>query len=195
MPWYLENYISTEEMADYFYDTYFSIEWREASDFIPKLNKSLNKFPTNEFIPCSHLHGILEPLWQGLGLSLFTKLLRKNRTKLKKYIDLRTKIAVAGAKLLAETDFDIFFLNDDTAFKNRTMINPKDHRELVIPAYKKILHEINKAGKYAIFHSDGYTEPYFDGLIEAGFKGVESLEPMAGMNLKHLKEKYNSQKY
>ncbi|MCK4285715.1 MAG: hypothetical protein KAX18_05905, partial [Candidatus Lokiarchaeota archaeon] len=87
-------------------------------------------------------------------------------------------------------DFDIFFLCDDTAFKNRTMINPKDHRELIIPAYKKILHEINKAGKYAIFHSDGYTEPYFDGLIEAGFKGVESLEPMAGMDLKYLKETY-----
>lgn len=190
MPWYIENYISTEEMADHFYDTYFSIEWRVASDFIPKLNKRLSKFPTHEFVPCSHISSILEPIWEGLGLSLFTKLLRKKKTKLKKYIDLRTKKAVDGAKLLAETDFDIFFLCDDTAFKNRTMINPKDHRELIIPAYKKILHEINKAGKYAIFHSDGYTEPYFDGLIEAGFKAVESLEPMAGMNLKYLKETY-----
>ena len=115
---------------------------------------------------------------------------RKKRQKLKRYIDLRTKIGVAGAKLLAETDFDIFFLCDDTALKNTTMINPKDHRELVIPAYKKIVHEIRKAGKYAVFHSDGFTEPYFDGLIEAGFNGVESLEPMAGMDLKHLKETY-----
>ncbi|MHA1668989.1 MAG: uroporphyrinogen decarboxylase family protein [Promethearchaeota archaeon] len=41
-----------------------------------------------------------------------------------------------------------------------------------------------------MFHSDGYTEPYFEGLIEAGFSGVESLEPMSGMNLKHLKETY-----
>jgi len=190
MPWYFENYISTEEMADYFYDTYYSIEWREASDFIPKLNKRLSEFPTHEFVPCSHISSILEPIWEGLGLSLFAKLLRKKKTKLKKYIDLRTKKAVDGAKLLVETDFEIFFLCDDTAFKNRPMINPKDHRELIIPAYKKILHEINKAGKYAIFHSDGYTEPYFDGLIEAGFKGVESLEPMAGMNLKYLKETY-----
>ena len=89
--------------------------------------------------------------------------------------------------VLAETDFDIFFLCDDTAFKNRTMINPKDHRELIIPAYKKILHEINKAGKYSIFHSDGYTEPYFDGLIKAGFKGVESLEPICGNGFKTFK--------
>jgi len=190
MPWYYGNYISTEEMADYFYDTYYSIKWEENSKFIPKLNKSLSTYPTDEILPCAHINSILEPIWEGLGLSLFTKLLRKNKTKLKKYIDLRTKIAVAGSKVLAETDLDVFFLCDDTAFKNRTMINPKDHRELIIPAYKKILREINKAGKYAIFHSDGYTEPYFDGLIEAGFKGVESLEPMAGMNLKHLKETY-----
>jgi len=190
MPWYYENYISTEEMADSFYDTYYSIKWEENSKFIPKLNKTLSTYPTNEILPCAHINSILEPIWEGLGLSLFTKLLRKNKSKLKKYIDLRTKIAVAGSKVLAETDFDVFFLCDDTAFKNRTMINPKDHRELIIPAYKKILHELNKAGKYAIFHSDGFTEPYFDGLIEAGFKGVESLEPMAGMNLKYLKETY-----
>jgi len=70
------------------------------------------------------------------------------------------------------------------------MINPKYHRELIIPAYKQAVQILKKAGKYVCFHSDGFTEPYFEGLIEAGFSGVESLEPMAGMNLKHLKEVY-----
>jgi hypothetical protein len=188
--WYLENYISSEEMADHFYSTYYSIEWEESPDFALKINKKLKKFSTDEFLPCSHLTPILEPIWGGLGLGLLTKLMRKKREKLKRYIDLKTKIGVAGAKLLAETDFEVFFLCDDTALKNTTMVNPKDHRELIIPAYKKIVHEIRKVGKYAIFHSDGFTEPYFDGLIEAGFNGVESLEPMAGMDLNHLKETY-----
>jgi uroporphyrinogen decarboxylase len=52
---------------------------------------------------------------------------------------------------------------------------------------------VRKAGKYIFFHSDGFTEPYFHNLIEAGFNGVESLEPNAGMNLKHLKETYRDQ--
>ncbi|MHA2391811.1 MAG: uroporphyrinogen decarboxylase family protein [Promethearchaeota archaeon] len=188
--WYLNNYISTEEMADHFYNTYYSPEWEETPDFATKINKKLKKFSVKEFVPCSHLNNILEPIWGGLGLALLTKLMRKNRNKIKQYIELRTKVAVEGAKLLAETDFDIFFLCDDSALKNTTMINPKDHRELVIPAYKKIVHEIRKVGKYVIFHSDGFTEPYFDGLIEANFNGVESLEPMAGMDLKFLKETY-----
>jgi len=188
--YYLKNYIDTEEKADYFHDTYFSIEWEEAPDFARNINKRLRKFPTDDFVPCCHLEPILEPLWQGLGLGLLIKLIRKKKSKIKHYIELRAKKLITAAKLNAETDFDVFFICDDTALKNTTMLNPKYHRELIIPAYKQAVQILRKAGKYVCFHSDGFTEPYFDGLIEAGFSGVESLEPMAGMNLKHLKEEY-----
>ena len=188
--YYLKNYIDTEEKADYFHDTYFAIEWEEAPDFARNINKRLRKFPTDEFVPCCHLDPILEPLWQGLGLGLLIKLIRKKKSKIKRYIELRAKKLITAAKLNAETDFDVFFMCDDTALKNTTMLNPKYHRELIIPAYKQAVQILKKAGKYVCFHSDGFTEPYFDGLIEAGFSGVESLEPMAGMNLKHLKEAY-----
>ena len=190
LSWYLKNYINSEEMADFFYDTYYDVEWEEGPDFASKINKRLKKFPVDEIVPCAHLDYILEPIWEGIGLGLLIKLIRKKKSKIERYIELRTKKAVQAAKMLAETDFDIFFLCDDSALKNTTMINPKYHRELIVPAYKKIVHEVKKAGKYAIFHSDGFTEPYFDGLIEAGFDGVQSLEPMAGMDLKYLKEKY-----
>ena len=188
--YYLKNYLDTEEKADYFHETYFAIEWEEAPNFARNINKRLRKFPTDEFVPCCHLDPILEPLWQGLGLGLLIKLIRKNKSKIKHYIELRAKKLITAAKLNAETDFDVFFICDDTALKNTTMLNPKYHRELIIPAYKQAVQILRKAGKYVCFHSDGFTEPYFDGLIEAGFSGVESLEPMAGMNLKHLKETY-----
>ncbi len=188
--YYLGNYIDTEEKADYFHDTYFAIEWEEAPDFARNINKRLKKFPTDEFVPCCHLDPILEPLWEGLGLGLLIKLIRKNKSKIKHYIELRAIKLITAAKLNAETDLDIFFICDDSALKNTTMINPKYHREFIIPAYKQAIQVLRKAGKYVCFHSDGFTEPYFEGLIEAGFNGVQSLEPMAGMDLKFLKEKY-----
>jgi hypothetical protein len=188
--YYLGNYIDSEEKADYFHDTYFSVEWEESPDFASKINKKLKKFPTDEIVPCCHLEPILEPLWEGIGLGLLIKLIRKNKNKIKRYIELRAKKLIRAAELNAETDFDVFFICDDTALKNTTMINPKYHKELIIPAYKQAVSVLKKAGKYVCFHSDGFTEPYFDGLIEAGFSGVESLEPMAGMNLRHLKEEY-----
>ncbi|GAI94950.1 unnamed protein product, partial [marine sediment metagenome] len=124
-----------------------------------------------------------------MGLGLLIKLIRKNKSKIKHYIELRAKKLITAAKLNAETDLDIFFICDDSALKNTTMINPKYHREFIIPAYKQAIQVLRKAGKYVCFHSDGFTEPYFEGLIEAGFNGVQSLEPMAGMDLKFLKEK------
>ena len=77
--YYLGSYMNTEEKADYFHDTYFAIEWEEAPDFARKINKRLKKFPTDEFVPCCHLEPILEPLWQGLGLGLLIKLIRKKK--------------------------------------------------------------------------------------------------------------------
>ncbi len=188
--WYLTNYITTEEMADYFYDSYYSVEWEAYPRYVEKVNKRLKKFPIDEFMISCDLFQILEPIWEGLGLGLVAKLLRKNKAKIKRYIELRTKVAVKWAKIAAETDLELFNLADDTAYKNKVMIDPRIHRELVVPAYKKVVREIRKAGKFVFFHSDGFTEPYFPGLIEAGFHGVESLEPGAGMDLKHLKEEY-----
>jgi len=188
--YYYGNYITDEETADHFHETYFSIEWEEAPDFATKVNKRVRKFPMDELVPCSHLDPILEPMWMGMGLGLLIKLIRKNPRKIRKYVELRAKKLIKAAKLSAETDLDIFFICDDTALKNTTMLNPKYHREFFVPAYKKAIDILKKAGKIVCFHSDGFTEPYFDGLIDAGFSAVESLEPMAGMNLKYLKDTY-----
>lgn len=188
--WYVRPYLTTEEKADEWYDTYFDVEWNYDPNMAKNVNEIIKNTDMTVFVPTCGLQAILEPIWEGIGLGLLGKLLRKNKSKVKRYIDLRTKKAVLHAKLAAEADFDVYNLCDDTAFKNNTVIDPKIHRELVIPAYKQICNEIRKAGKKVFFHSDGFTEPYFEGLIEAGFHGVESLEPFAGMNLKHLKEKY-----
>jgi len=188
--WYLKGYLTTEELADEWYDRFFS-ETREVDpNSIKNTNTMLKDKDKMDFVPSCGVPGICEPIYEGLGMALFGKLLRKNPTKIKKYVEMRTKSAVEVTKAQAETDFDLFNLCDDTAYKGRSMLNPEVHREIIIPAYQKIIAPLRKAGKMVFFHSDGFTEPYFPGLIEAGFTGVESLEPMAGMDLKHLKETY-----
>lgn len=190
--WYVGNHINSEEMAENWYEMYYNVDWIIDSDIIQNTNQKLADFPRDEFVPVNCLPKIFEPLWEGLGLGLLARFLRKERkrSKFKRFIDLRTKIAVEQAKLLAETNLDVFCIAEESAFKNRTMIDPEIHHELILPAYEKIVHEISKAGKYIFFHSDGYTEPLFQNLIDAGFHGVESLEPASGMQLAPLKEKF-----
>jgi uroporphyrinogen-III decarboxylase len=192
-PYYCGTYLKTEEQYDEWMETYFSMPYDEFPDYVENTNKRLEKFKTDEFLPTQTLWSIFEPIWEGMGMALFAKIMRKKKHKLKKYIRYLTKLAVQAAKIVVETNFEVFNLCDDTAFKHRTMMKPELHKELIIPAYKEICQVIRKAGKYPFFHSDGYTTPYFDGLIEAGFLGVESLEPNAGNDLKFLKEKFGDE--
>ncbi|MBD3352918.1 MAG: hypothetical protein GF364_15660, partial [Candidatus Lokiarchaeota archaeon] len=162
--WYVKPYLTTEEKADNWYDNYFNVEWQFQDNSVDFVNQHIEMMNMNEFVPTCGLQSILEPIWEGLGLALLAKLIRKKREKLKRYIELRTKRAVIHSKLAAQTDYDVYNICDDTAFKHNTIINPKIHRELVIPAYKEIIKPIRDAGKKVFFHSDGFTEPYFDGL-------------------------------
>jgi uroporphyrinogen-III decarboxylase len=119
-------------------------------------------------------------------------LLRKDRALLRQFFVWYTDNRVIHWQVAVETDYQVFALADDVAYKNATMFDPEVFRDIVCPCYKRICDVVRKAGKYIFFHSDGFTEPYFPGLIWAGFHGVESLEPMAGMDLAHLKETYGN---
>jgi uroporphyrinogen decarboxylase len=72
------------------------------------------------------------------------------------------------------------------------MFPPRILDEIIAPIYKNLNDYCHKRGVLTFFHSDGFTEPFFEGLIKSGFDGIQSLEPAAGMDLKHLKEEYGS---
>ncbi|NMC05218.1 MAG: hypothetical protein GYA24_08405 [Candidatus Lokiarchaeota archaeon] len=109
---------------------------------------------------------------------------------LKKLAKLVTKNLMDVAKGWCDAGFEIVSWADDCAYKGRVMFPPEVFDELVGPIYKTLNDYCHKRGVMTFFHSDGFTEPYFEGLIKSGFNGVESLEPAAGMVLKHLKEEY-----
>jgi uroporphyrinogen decarboxylase len=91
-------------------------------------------------------------------------------------------------KGVCDAGFEVITLADDTAYKNNVMYAPKIFEELVSPRYKELNDYLHKRGLLSFYHSDGFTEPFFPGLINGGFDGIQSLEPAAGMDLKHLKE-------
>ncbi len=191
--WYVGSYLNSVEEAKEWWETYVKPPKIPVDGAVEQTNKMLRSAGSalwDRFVPVAGMPGLIEPLMEGLGIKLFSRMLRKNKDTLHKFMSWMTRDAVEHAKIAVETDYMVFNLADDSAYKNSPMLNPKIHRELVIPYYKQICDVVRKAGKFIFFHSDGFTEPYFPGLIEAGFSGVESLEPMAGMDLKHLKEEY-----
>ncbi|MHA1994700.1 MAG: uroporphyrinogen decarboxylase family protein [Candidatus Hodarchaeales archaeon] len=82
---------------------------------------------------------------------------------------------------------DFIVLGDDAADNNRPMISPQMFQELIVPKYKTI----TKNCPVPIFwHSDGNIEPLLPLIVEAGFSGVHSLEPKAGINLGNIKRRF-----
>lgn len=189
--WVAGSILKTVEQADEWYETYIKPPEKEIPNAVQMTNRLLQTMPKGAFVPVAGVGGaIFEPLWEGLGGALYAKLMRKHKDKLKQYAQWMTNHAVRRMKIAVETDFDVFAIADDSAYKNAPMMDPALHRELVIPYYKQVCEVVKKAGKFVFFHSDGFITPYFDGLVEAGFSGVESMEPMAGNDLKFLKDKY-----
>ncbi len=85
----------------------------------------------------------------------------------------------------------LFFIGEDIAFKTRPMFSPQYLKKEFIPLLKNLTQPLKQAGIKVIFHSDGYLpDQLIDELIKAGVDGLNPIEPIAGMDIAHLKQKY-----
>ena len=98
---------------------------------------------------------------------------------------------VEKAKLFIDSGADAIFFADDIAFNSGTFLPPHIMKEIVYPFYKYAITEIKKYKKVPIiFHSDGDLNKVMDNIVEAGFDGIQSLQPSAGMDIAHIKKEY-----
>jgi hypothetical protein len=133
---------------------------------------------------------IFEKVREAFSFARFAYFLRKERAFLEDLTRRIFDIGMEFVKGVCDAGFDIITLADDSAYKGRVMFSPQVFEELVVPGYKRLNDYLHKRGLLSFWHSDGYTEPFFPGLIAAGFDGIQSLEPGAGMDLGHLKQTY-----
>lgn len=133
-----------------------------------------------------------EKIREGMGMAAWSLFSRKKIDFLKSLLDRLYKIYEESAKALIDAGFEVITWADDAAYKERTMIKPELWEELIVPYYTRLNNICHNRGALTFYHSDGYTEPFFNGLIKSGFNGIQSLEPAAGMNLNYLKETYGN---
>ena len=98
---------------------------------------------------------------------------------------------IEKAKLFIDNGADAIFFADDIAFNTGTLLPPYVMENLVFPFYNQTVKEI-KAYKNVpvVAHSDGDLNSVLHKYVEAGFDGLQSLQPSAGMDIKKIKEEY-----
>lgn len=123
----------------------------------------------------------------SMGFETFFLSLYEQPEFVKRVIERSTDWTIALVEQANTVGVDFIVIGDDAADNTRTMVSPKMFRELILPGYKKI---VNASDVPLLWHSDGNINSLLPIIIEAGFKGVHSLEPKANVDLSQVKEKY-----
>ncbi len=98
--------------------------------------------------------------------------------------------------LLKYVKVDYIMINEDMAYKQKTMISPAMIREFILPTWHQWGEIIHNAGSICDLDSDGYIGELIPLWIEAGFRVNEPVEIAAGNDLKTYQEAYgNSMAY
>jgi len=80
---------------------------------------------------------------------------------------------------------------DDMASNRAPMMSPRSFEQIFLPLFKKMVSAFKGAGaRKVILHCDGNLGPLLDMVIEAGFDGINPVEPKAGMDVCALRERY-----
>ncbi|MFW9916758.1 MAG: uroporphyrinogen decarboxylase family protein [Candidatus Thorarchaeota archaeon] len=123
----------------------------------------------------------------SMGMKEFFLSLIEKPELAKAIISRSTEWTIALVEQANEVGVDFIVLGDDAADNSRPMISPKMFREFILPEYRKI---VNASDVPILWHSDGNVELLLPMIVEAGFRGVHSLEPKAGIDLAEIKKEY-----
>jgi uroporphyrinogen decarboxylase len=98
------------------------------------------------------------------------------------------QLAIKRNKALQEGGVDCLLLCSDYCYNSGPFISPPMFEEFIQPYLYKIIAEARKDGLYTIKHTDGNIMPILNQLVECKPHALHSIDPMAGVDIKEVKE-------
>ena len=126
------------------------------------------------FIPSTT--GLLEVTWEGFGINLFARLLKKT-TQARKVFDDRGKFALEMVKILAENDAKIILIFDDWGHKNGLFMRPQQFHQYIFPWFHQICDAAHKRDCKILLHSDGDLTEVLPDIVKCGVDALNPIEP------------------
>jgi uroporphyrinogen decarboxylase len=143
-------------------------------------------YPDHCLIYGSHI-GPFTMGYLAMGFQDFFLALMEKPAFVHRLLEARTEWCIAMFQKAASLGAELLILGDDAGHKTGPMISPKMWREFILPYHQRI---VDEAEIPVIWHSDGNILPLLPMAIEAGFVGVHSLEPGAGIDLAQVKRDF-----
>jgi len=94
------------------------------------------------------------------------------------------------ARLAKKHGAEIIGIGDDFADNKGPFVSPEMFRQFLYPEMKRVVKAYKNLGFYVIKHSDGNLMPIIDMIIETGVDCLDPIDPLAGMDIGFIKQKY-----
>lgn len=91
-------------------------------------------------------------------------------------------------KSMLDAGASVALMCADYCFNDGPFLSPQMFREFVTPYLAECIVGLRDMGFYAIKHTDGDIMPILDQLVEANPHAIHSIDPMAGVDLRRVKE-------
>ncbi len=126
--------------------------------------------------------------YMSMGMKDFFLAIRRNRELVEAVMEKSAQWTISMIEQAnATNNIDFIVMGDDVAYNSGSMLSPKVFRELVLPYYKEF---VKASDVPLIWHSDGDIRDVLPMVCEAGFAGLHSLDPDAGIDLGQIKQEY-----
>ena len=90
----------------------------------------------------------------------------------------------------AKVGVDALLTGDDYAGRKGSFMSPAHFRQFVQPYLKRAVNIAKQNNLPFIKHTDGNLKEILDMIIDTGIDALDPIEPMAGMDIGQIKEKY-----
>lgn len=108
----------------------------------------------------------------------------------RRLVNLSVEKNLVMAKEVARHGADFVFTGDDYASTERPFMSPKTFEEFFYPGLRRVVDGFHAVGLPVIKHTDGNIRPLLDMILDSGIDCLDPIDPLAGMDIEMIKQKY-----
>ena len=102
--------------------------------------------------------------------------------------DAKLNQGLEAAKQLIDAGIDALYSASDIADNRGPYFNPQQMERFIWPNLSQWATEVKSNNVYAILHSDGNLMSCLEGIAHSGVEALQAIDPVAGMDMKKVKE-------
>ena len=184
-----------DENADYHVKVYERLEYDAIClhylepEFLMYTARRIKQITNDEYLILVHGDGTFA-IPNGHGMAEFAYRIEDDPEGIEREARAMCDGAIAQNRRMLEGGVDGFILCADYCFNKGPFLSPPMFRRFVTPYLTELTADIRARGGYAIKHTDGDIMPILDQLVESNPHGLHSLDPMAGVDIRAVKEQY-----